>query len=260
MNPPSLPEAGALPSLSFVTREEERLSQTWSARDQADHEQGMRRCSEELLELRQRLEAWRTQTGILWERILTLTLERVRVGGLDRFLEETSLELHGLDQRLAEVECALDRLYLSLRQRRQLLAEKISAINPLASRGGLKEHINLMVERVGWLESHLVAWSTPTAEADSALSPEDVSKALLYLRVRLLTTRLDILAADLSRQLSMRDAELAALLPDLERLRIDLTALLARISSMQELARYWLAYLSIVAAPPDSDDTPSDGS
>ena len=53
------------------------LSIVWGivagARDQADHEQGMRRCSEELLELRQRLEAWRTQTGILWERILTLT-------------------------------------------------------------------------------------------------------------------------------------------------------------------------------------------
>ena len=260
---PNHPEVstGTLSTLAFVSHEEEWLSRTWSAQDQADHEHAVRRCGEELADVRQRLEALRITTGLLWERLLTLALERIRTGGLGALLEDTSLELHGLDQRLAETECALDRLRVSLHQRRQRLAEKIASINPLTQRSSLQEHINLMVERVDQLENHLAALRQPVAKSGDLPATDAASEALMYLRVRLLTTRLDILAADLSRQLGARDAELTALWPDLERLRMDLAALLARISTLQELTRYWLAYLAVVStspegAPFDSDDAP----
>ncbi len=74
---------------------------------------------------------------------------------------------------------------------------------------------------------------------------------LLYIRIRLLTTRVAITAANRSKQLSEFDLELAALLPETERLKAELAVLLARVECMSELSRYWLAYLNIAREQPD---------
>jgi uncharacterized small protein (DUF1192 family) len=73
----------------------------------------------------------------------------------------------------------------------------------------------------------------------------NVSSDLLYLRVRLLTTRIAIFASSRGKQISDCDTELVSLLPEIERLKADFAVLAARIDSMNELSRYWLAYLDI---------------
>ena len=68
---------------------------------------------------------------------------------------------------------------------------------------------------------------------------------LLYLRIRLLTTRVAITAANYSRQLSELAFELTALLPEIERLKTDMATLMTRVECVSDLSRYWLAYLDI---------------
>jgi len=69
---------------------------------------------------------------------------------------------------------------------------------------------------------------------------------LLYLRVRLLTTRIAITASNLCKQLGELDKDLAGRLPDIEHLKTELAPLMTRFEAIGESSRYWIAYLDIV--------------
>lgn len=84
---------GTPASLSYVFKEEEQMAQVWSANDRAEHEQGVRRLMDSILSLRHDLEGLRYQTDTIWERFITLTLERMQSDRLREFLDEVDLEL-----------------------------------------------------------------------------------------------------------------------------------------------------------------------
>ena len=71
------------------------------------------------------------------------------------------------------------------------------------------------------------------------------------LRVRLLTTRIALIAANRSQQLSRFDARLSESLLEAEQYKAELAMLTARIECMSELSRYWLMYLDIVLGKMD---------
>ena len=57
--------------------------------------------------------------------------------------------------------------------------------------------------------------------------------------------RIAILASNRSKQLGELDTELVGLLPEIDRYKSALTALVTRIECISEISRYWLAYLDI---------------
>ncbi len=236
-----------LAGMSYVLKEEELLVKTWSAQDRAEHVRSVRESVELASSLRQRLEKLRARTDSVWERFVTLTLERALSGHLRQFLDEIDLEMQGASQQLVEMDCEIDRLRARVQERRRCLEEKIAVLEPLTHRTSTQNHLSMMLARVEGLEAHLLGKKDTAPEAGEIHDKRqtNVSSDLLYLRVRLLTTRIAIFASSRSKQLSDFDVELITLLPEVERLKADLATLVARIECMNELSRYWLAYLDI---------------
>lgn len=243
-------EDGVLIGISYVLKEEEQLAQIWSAQDRARHEYRSRETGERIGSLRRHLEQLRAQADTLWERFVTLTLERILSEQLREFLDEVETEIHGLSQGLVEADCEIDRLRADLQERRRGLEERLAMLEPLAHRTSTQNHLGMMLSRVEGLEAYLLGKKDVTPEAYEmhykrhTTAPGD----LLYLRIRLLTTRVAITAANYSKQLSELVFELTALLPEIERLKTDMVALMTRVECVSDLSRYWLAYLDIATA------------
>ena len=121
-------EDGALIGASYVLKEEEQLAQIWNAQDRARHERRSRETGERIGSLRQHLEQLRAQTDTLWERFVTLTLERILSDQLREFLDEVELEIHDLSQGLVEADCEIDRLRADLQERRRGLEERLAML------------------------------------------------------------------------------------------------------------------------------------
>jgi hypothetical protein len=228
---------GSPVGMSYVLREEAQLEQVWSAQDHAEHRRNTRAFITQIGGLVQSLDRLRSRVDTLWERFVTLTLERILSEQIRGFLSQQSVE----------ADCEIDRLRAHLRENRRVLEDKIALLEVLAHRTSTQNHLNMMLARVEGLEAYLLGKKDVAPEAFDlhykrhTTAPSD----LLYLRVRLLTTRIATMAANRGKQLGDLDAELAALLTDAERLKTDLAALLIRIECMSELSRYWLAYLDI---------------
>jgi uncharacterized coiled-coil protein SlyX len=233
--------------MPYVLKEETLLAQVWQAQDRAEFERGMREIGSQFGGLRQRIEGLRAQTDTIWERFVTLTLERILSEQLREFIDEIGVELQELNVHLVETDCEIDRIRARVRERRRWLGEKFTLLESLAHRTSTQNHINMMLARVEGLEAYLLG------RKDVPLQPYEihykrhatVPSDLLYLRIRLLTTRIASIASNRSRQLSEFDAELSAHLPEAERLKTELTTLVTRVECISELTRYWLAYLDI---------------
>jgi DNA repair exonuclease SbcCD ATPase subunit len=234
-------------SISYILKEGEQMAQIWNAQDRAEYEQSVREILERMVGLRQGFEPLRAQTDAIWERFSTLALERVFSRQLREFLEGIEAELQDLDLRLVGTDCEVDRLRTRIQERRRVLEEKIAVLEPLAHRTSTQSHISMMLSRVAGLEAHLLGkkdMALEDGEAEDTRHPTAPGD-LLYLRIRLLTTRIAIIASNRSKHLSELDAGLATLLPEVERIRTDTTTLLTRIECVKDLSRYWLAYLDI---------------
>lgn len=240
-------EEGALIGASYVLKEEEQLAQIWSVQDRIGYERKARETGDRISGLRQRLEQLRARIETLWERFVTLTLERILSDQLREFLDEVELDIQNLSQRLVETDCEIDRLRADIQEQRRGLEERIAMLEPLAHRTSTQNHLSMMLSRVEGLEAYLLGKKDVTPEAYEmhykrhTTAPGD----LLYLRIRLLTTKVAIAAANYSRQLSELTFELTALLPEIERLKTDMATLMNRVECMSDLSRYWLAYLDI---------------
>ncbi len=238
---------GASAGMSYVLREEEQLAQLWDDTDRAEYERSVRDGIDRISGIRQLVEGLRAQSDSIWERLVTLTLERLLSEQLREFLDQIEAEIVALSQQMVEADCEIDRLRAHVQERRRWLDDKIAILEPMAHRTSTQTHLNMMLARVEGLEAYLLGKKDVAQEAYDfhykrhTTLPGD----LLYIRVRLLTTRVAIAASTRSKQLSEFDAELAALLPEADRYKAELAALLARIECISELSRYWLAYLDI---------------
>lgn len=233
-------------SLSYVFKEEEQMAQVWSPQDRADHEQIVRESMDQIVGLRQTLEQLRAQADTIWERFITLTLERIQSDQLREFLDGIEVELQDLEQPLVGTDCEIDRLRARIQERRRMLEEKMAVLEPLAHRTSTQNHIGMMMSRVEGLERYLlgkkdVAQEVGESDKRHATTPGD----LLYLRVRLMTTRIAILVSNRSKHLGELNAGLATLLLEVERIKADMATLLTRADCIRDLSRYWLAYLNI---------------
>jgi len=219
--PTSEIDDGATAGMSYVLREEEQLAQAWNTRDRAEHERNVRDNIDRINGIRQLVEGLRAQSDSIWERFVTLTLERLLSEQLREFLDQIEAEILTLSQLLVEADCEIDRLRARLQERRRSLEEKIATLELMAHRTSTQTHLNMMLARVEGLEAYLLGKKDVTPEAYDfhykrhTTLPGD----LLYIRVRLLTTRVAIAASNRSKQLSELDAELAALLPEAEHLK-----------------------------------------
>lgn len=120
------------------------------------------------------------------------------------------------------MDCVIDRLRAYIQERRGWLGGKTAILEPLAHR----THTELSRAHdgpgrgTGSLPVGPEGRPAETGESHHrrhTTLPND----LLYLRVRLLTTRIAITASNRCKQLSDLDAEQAALLPDVERLKTE---------------------------------------
>lgn len=248
METPAETVDGAMTSLSYLRREEEQLAQVWTVQDRTECEQHIQNIAEQFSAVRQRLEELRSQTDTLWERLIMLTLERILSGQLREFLDELDTELYEVNPQLIALECAIDRLRIGVQEQRRALEEKIIALETLAYRTSSLNHLNMMLGRLEGLEAHLLGRQEeafPEGSEQQQHRQTSLPGDLLYLRVRLLTTRLALIASNQARQLSAFDSKLMILLPDVERLKVDLGALTSRIECINGLSRYWLAYLDL---------------
>jgi regulator of replication initiation timing len=238
---------GVMTSLSYLRREEEQLTQVWTVRDRADCERSIQKIANQFAAIRHRLEELRAQIDTLWERFTMLTLERILSGQLREFLDELDTELYEVNPQLIEMECAIDRLRIGVQEQRRTLGKKIILLETLAHRTSSLNHLNMMLGRLEGLEAHLLGRSEALPEGSERHQHRQTSLPgdLLYLRVRLLTTRLALIASNQARQLSAFDAELMVLLPDVEHLKVDISALTTRLECINGLSRYWLAYLDL---------------
>ncbi|TVR61208.1 MAG: hypothetical protein EA420_12480 [Candidatus Competibacteraceae bacterium] len=240
---------GSTLGMSYVLREEAQLSQVWSTQDRAEHERNTQKILTQIGSLGRSLDRMRSRVDTIWERFVTLTLERILSEQIREFLDEIDTEIQGLSQQSVEADCEIDRLRAHLREGRRMLEDKIALLETLAHRTSTQNHINMMLARIEGLEAYLLGKKDVTPEAYDlhykrhTTAPSD----LLYLRIRLLTTRIATIAANRSKQLGDFSADLAGLLGDAERLKADLATLLIRIECMSELSRYWLAYLDIAS-------------
>lgn len=233
--------------MSYVLKEEAQLAQAWSAKDQIEHDHGEREITNRLNASQFRFENLRTRVDVLWERFVTLSLDRIMSPQLREFLDELDTEAQDLTQMLTEVDCEMDRIRVRIHERRRVLAQKTALLEPLAHRTSTENHLNMMLGRVEGLEAYLLGRKdVPSQSYDMHYKRHtNAPSDLLYLRVRLLTTRIAVNAANLSRRLAELDTQLAASLLDTEQLKTNLAPLSARIECITEQSRYWLMYLDI---------------
>jgi len=244
---PAVDAEDGAPGLSYVLREEAQLAQVWTAQDRAEYGQNLREIADGFQAIHQRLESVRIQIDTLWERFTILTLERILSGQLREFLDEIDADLQDISPQLIEMDCTIDRLRAHVQERRRWLGEKTAVLEPLAHRTSTQNYLALMMGRVEGLESYLLGRKEGAPESEPhqrrhTTLPND----LLYLRVRLLTTRIAVTASNRCKQLGELDKDLAGRLPDIEHLKTELAPLMTRFEAIGELSRYWIAYLDIV--------------
>ena len=240
-------EEAAPASLSYVLKEGAMMAQTWSLQDRVVHERNVRDILDRIAGLRQDLEQLRAQTDTLWERFSTMALERVLAGELRDFLDGLDVELQDLNLRLIGTDCEIDRVRARVQEQRRVLEDKIAVLEPLAHRTSTQSHIGMMLSRVEGLEASLLNLKDqpPDEGAEQAPHQTNVPGDLLYLRIRLLTTRIALVASNRSKYLSELNTGLSTLLSDVERIKTDMATLLTRADCIKDLSRYWLAYLDI---------------
>lgn len=240
-------EEAAPVSLSYVLKEGAMMAQTWSLQDRVAHERSVRDILDRIAGLRQDLEQLRSQTDTLWERFNTMVLERVLAGELREFLDGLDVELQDLNLRLIGVDCEIDRVRARVQEQRRVLEDKMAVLEPLAHRTSTQSHIGMMLSRVEGLEASLLDKDDPASGEGAAQKPRptNVPGDLLYLRIRLLTTRIALVASNRSKYLSELNTSLSTLMSDVERIKTDMATLLTRADCMKDLSRYWLAYLDI---------------
>lgn len=238
---------GAAAGMSYVLKEEAQLAQIWNTQDQAGHECAIQEIADRFSGVRQRLEGIRPLADTAWERFITLTLERILSDHLRGFLDEIGEEMQTATQQLTEVDCEIDRIRSCIYDRRRVLAEKISLLESLAHRTSTQNHLSMMLTRVEGLESYLLGRKDvpPQSYEMHYKRHTNAPGDLLYLRVRLLTTRIASVAANRSRHLGELDTGLTESLLEIEQLKLSLAAFIARIECMSDITRYWLAYLNI---------------
>lgn len=246
---------GAMVGMSYVLKEEAQLAQIWSAQNQAEHERGGQEIATRFSTVRQHLEELLVRAESVWERFVSLALERILSRQVRKFLDEIDGEIQALTQRLTEIDCEMDRIRARVHDRRRLLADKITLLEPLAHRTSTQNHLNMMLARVEGLEAYLLGRKdVPPQSYDLHYKRHtNASGDLSYLRVRLLTTRNALIAANFSQQLSRFDARLSEALLETEQLKTELATLAARIECMNELSRYWLMYLDIAPGKEDGE-------
>ncbi|MCP5158402.1 MAG: hypothetical protein H6974_14630 [Gammaproteobacteria bacterium] len=238
---------GAAAGLSYVLKEEAQLAQIWTVQDQAEHERVIREITDRFSGARQHLEGIRARTDATWEQFVTLTLERILSERLHEFLDEIGEAIQTVTQQLTEVDCEMDRIRARIQDRRRVLTEKMALLEPLAHRTSTQNHLGMMLARVEGLEAYLLGRKDvpPQSYEMHYKRHTNAPGDLLYLRVRLLTTRIAVIAANRSRYLGELVAGLSESLLEIEQLKIELTTFNVRIECMSEISRYWLAYLDI---------------
>ncbi|RUQ33071.1 MAG: hypothetical protein EKK68_04935 [Candidatus Competibacteraceae bacterium] len=244
---------GASGGLSYVLREEAQLAQVWTAQNRTEYGQSLREIADRFQATRQHLDSVRAQIDTLWERFTILTLERILSGQLREFLDEIDGDMQNIRPQLTDMDCVIDRLRAYIQERRGWLGGKTAILEPLAHRTSTQNYLALMMGRVEGLEAYLLGRKDGPPETSESHHRRHTTlpNDLLYLRVRLLTTRIAITASNRCKQLSDLDAELAALLPDVERLKTEFAPLITRFEAVSELSRYWSAYLDITVPKHD---------
>lgn len=248
----------AAAGMSYVLRDEEQLGQIWTDSDRSEYDSSLRESIEQIASIREAFKNLHTQSDLIWERFVTLTLERLLTNGLREFLDRIDGEILGLNQQLVEGDSEVEQLRARIQERRRWLEEKIGILELMAHRTSTQTHLNMMLARVEGLEAYLLGKKDvpPQAYELHYKRKTTLPGDLLYIRVRLSTTQIAVAASTLSKQLSELDSALTALLPEIDRCKTELTALITRIECMSELSRYWLAYLEI--APEKRANSPGD--
>ena len=232
---------------SYALKEEAQLAQIWNVPDQTEHERALQEITQRFSEARRHFEEIRVRVDTAWEQFITLTLERIFSDHLREFIDKIGEEMQNLVQQMTEVDCEMGRIRARLHDRRRVLAEKTALLEQLAHRTSSQNHLGMMLARVEGLEAYLLGRKDVPKQSYElhykrhTNAPDD----LLYLRVRLLTTRVATLAANRSRYLGELDTKLLESLLEVEQFKVELATVTARIECVSEVACYWLAYLDI---------------
>lgn len=250
---PTTPQENAAEVDDTLSDEERRLEQVWSVQDRQDYREKVLAFEEIINDLKARIEEIRAQGDNLWDRFVSLALEKMMKQNLRDFLGDLQGETDTLTPLLTEATARIDKLTTDIAGYQRFLGKKVVLLEAMTHRISTHNHLNMMMARIAGLEEHLLG----KKQAAKKSSQEDVPRRLevnvpsdlLYLRVRLRTTRSASLAARYSKEVGETQPALYSLLFRADRLRADLLIVSTRMACLHDQAEYWQAYLEM----PDND-------
>lgn len=238
-----------------LSEEERRLEQVWSEQDRQDYRRKVLAFEEVINELKAQIEEVRAQGDNLWDRFVSLALEKMMKQNLRDFLEDLQGEADTLTPLLTETTARIDKLTADIAGYQRLLGKKAALLESMTHRISTYNHLNMMIARIAGLEEHLLGKKQTARTAAQDEVPRrlevNVPSDLLYLRVRLRTTRSASLAARYSKEANETQPALYSLLFRADRLRAELMTVATRMACLHDQAEYWQAFLEM----PDNDRT-----
>lgn len=232
--------------------QEQRIERVWSDNDRRQYREKIREFEETVSDLRNRIEEIRTQADSIWDNFVSLSLEMIMQQKHDfrRFLENLQIEADTLTPEVLNTTSRIDTLLADIAGYQRLMGRKIGLLESMAHRISTQNHLNMMIARVSGLETQLLGRkSVDAAQKSPLLSTRklevNIPSDLLYLRVRLRTTRASMMAARYTKQVADTGPALYSLLFRAERMRSDLTVISTRMACLNDQAGYWLAYLDM---------------
>ncbi len=242
-----------------LAEQERQLEQIWSEQDRHEHHQKMRAFEETIVSLRSRIDPIRVPADTLWDQFVSLALEKILKQQLEPFLERLQLEAEALNVEMTETSNGMDTLLAKITEYQRTLDDKVKALGIMAHPISTENHLSMMISRVVGLEAYLLGKQPGKLDThENHLKKRDttVPNDLLYLRVRLVTTRFAVIAAQKCKQVADTALELHDLLARVERLKAELTIIMTRMACFHDQTEYWSAFM---AMPNDSSFTsPSD--
>jgi hypothetical protein len=235
--------------------QEQRIERVWSDQDRKQYREKIREFEETVNDLRGRIEEIRTQCDSIWDHFVSLSLEMItrQKQILRKFLDDLQIEADILTPEILHTTNRIDTLLADIAGYQRLMGRKIGLLESMTHRISTQNHLNMMIARVAGLENHLLGRKNTESERRNLPSARklevNIPSDLLYLRIRLRTTRASMLAARSTKQVADTGPALYSLLFRAERMRSDLTVIATRMACLNDQAGYWLAYLDMPDDP-----------
>ena len=245
---------------SFLVDEERQLERLWSDAHRLKNMQLLQSFEGTIVDLRKRIEEVRVRCDTIWDHFVSLALEKIMKQHLRSFLTEVQKNINTLSPETASLANGISECTSAIVAQRRTLDGQAGVLEAMAHRRSIQNHLSMMLSRVASLEAYLLGKARMQESSDN-LTPKrretNVPSDLLYLSVRLRTTRCAVTASRKSREIAASTTELLEALRQAEGLKAELAVVATRIGCLRDQADYWMAFLDMPDNPSWTDPSSS---